>query len=207
MAYNIIKRFNTIQAGTDSRKKALVIMNYKHAFLKDHTFLGETTRNTGRYLSDKFKSKVASVYLMGLAIPQKGAYTLVKNGKWDYYFETSKKTNVGFSLSGSPFGSAEFDVIPPDSTLPLTYEHMFTGLIFYKPVQDHQLRIGWKGFASGKFIPELRRRINIYNEAQEMGMTKEGIENNLLKNNIEKTTKYNTIEKLNKEIAQWQNGL
>lgn len=207
MAYNIIKRFISIQAGANRRKKALVIMNYKHAFLKDHKFLGETTHNTGRYLSDKFKGKVASVYIMGLAIPEKGAYTLVKNGKWDYYFETSKKTDVGFNLVGSPFGSAEFDVIPPDSALPFKYEDMFTGLIFYKPVQVHQLRIGWEGFASGGFIPELRRRMHIFNEAEEIGMTKEDVENKLLENNIEKTTKYKNLEKLRKEIDQWQNGL
>ena len=207
MAQNIINRFKQIRLGNDKRKKALVIMNYKHAFLKDHRFLGEITHNTGRYLSDEYPGKVASVYIMGLAIPKERNYTLVKNGKWDYYFEKSKKTDVGFNLSSSPFGSEEFDAIPPDSIQNFRYKDIFTGLIFYKPVQEHKLRTGWNGFATNEFIPELRRRITIFNNAKDLGMTDEDIENKLLENNIEKEVQYNNIIKLRKEIDKWQEEL
>jgi hypothetical protein len=104
IAQNIIKRFDKIRSNSISNKKALVIMNYKHAFLKDHRFEGSITHNTGRYLANQYKGKVASVYIMGLAIPKLGSYTIVKNGRWDYYFEVSNKTNVGFNLASSPFG-------------------------------------------------------------------------------------------------------
>jgi hypothetical protein len=132
MAQNIIKRFNFIRSGSDQRKKALVILNYKHAFLKDHRFLGNTLHNTGTYLSAQYKDKLASVYIMGLAIPEYGKYTVVKNGKWDYSFETANKLDIGFNLKNSPFGSEEFDVIPPDSLAHYKYEEMFTGIIFYR---------------------------------------------------------------------------
>jgi len=181
-------------------------MNYKHAFLKDHRFLGSITHNTARYLADQYKGKVASVYIMGLAIPKIGNYTIVKNGRWDSYFEVSGKTDVGFNLTGSPFGSAEFDVIPPDSVQSFKYQDQFTGLIFYKPVQEHYLRIGWQGFATGDFISELRRRVEIYNEAKELGMTKDNIEVILYKNNIEETIPYENLKNLRKEINKWKNG-
>lgn len=206
MAQNIIQRFDHILSGQGMRKKALVIMNYKHAFLKDHRFSGDTLHNTGRYLSDKYNGKVASVYIMGLAIPKYGSYSLVKNGKWDSYFERSKKTDVGFNLTNSPFGAADFDVIPADSTMRYTYNDFFTGLVFYRPVQEHKLITGWQDFATGTFVSELRRRIHIYNEAKEMGLTKEDMEDHLFSINTEKSGQYNNIKTLRKEIEQWQNG-
>lgn len=203
MARQIIRRFDQIRSANDPRKKALVIMNYKHAFLKDHSFLGTMTNNTGRYLTDRYKDKVASVYIMGLAIPKSGSYTIVKNGKWDHYFEVSNHTDVGFNLANSPFGLEVFDVIPPDSVNHLKYQDMFTGLIFYKPVHEHVLKIGWKDFATEEFIPELRRRIMLFSDAMELNMTNEEIEESLLENNIEKTTRYSNLEALRKEIDRW----
>ncbi len=207
MAQNIIRRYDRIRSRPDRRRKALVIMNYKHAFLKDHVFLGSITHNTGRYLSEQYKGKVASVYIMGLAIPRPGGLSVVKSGKWDHYFEVSEKTDVGFNLKDSPFGPEDFDVIPPDSITRHSYSDMFTGLIFYRPLEDHKLMTGWKGFVSDEFIPELRRRINIYNEAMELGMTKEEMETILYENNTEKTAQYDNILKLRTEIDQWkENG-
>jgi hypothetical protein len=204
MAQNIIKRYSRIQSGSGPRRKALVIMNYKHAFLKDHIFSGNITHNTGRYLSDKYKGKVASVYIMGLAIPKAGGLSVVKSGKWDHYFEVAEMTDVGFNLKDSPFGSEDFDVIPPDSVTRYLYKDMFTGLLFYRPIQEHKLITGWRGFVSDEFIPELRRRTNIFNEAMELGMSKEEIEAILLENNTEKTAHYNNIAKLRMEVDQWK---
>ncbi len=205
MAQNIIERFDIIQSGIDKRKKALVIMNYKHAFLKDHRFLGEITHNTGRYLSDHYKGKVASVYLMGLAIPKIGSYTVVKKGKWDYYFEESSKTNIGFNLKNSPFGMEDFDAIPPDSSQQFKYEDIFTGLIYYKLLQEHKLITGWENYATDDFIPELNRRITIFNTAMELGMSEQDIKENLLDNNTVKISQYHNIEKLRIQIDNWKN--
>lgn len=200
MAANIIKKFDLIRASGDTRKKALVIMNYKHAFLKDHKYSGETLHNTGRYLSEKYKNRVASVYIMGLAIPRKGAYTVVKNGRWDYLFEESKKTDVGFDLKNSPFGFEDFDATPPDSTASLKYKDFFTGILFYKPLTEHKLKTGWADFATSEFIPELRRRTKIFNDAMDLGMSPADIEKSLVMNNFEKTLAYPNIESLKREI-------
>ncbi len=144
---------------------------------------------------------------MGLAIPEVGNYTVVKNGLWDYYFEKSDKTDVGFNLKNTPFGQKEFDVIPPDSLQKFVYSDMFTGLVFYKPLQEHELKTGWSDFATIDFLPELRRRINIFNEAMGIGMTKEDIEGCLFDNNVEKTFQYNNIGTIKGKIDKWKNGL
>lgn len=207
MAQNIINLFDQIRFKRNGNKKALVILNYKHAFLKDHRFEGSITHNTARYLADHYKNRVASVYIMGLAIPEIGNYTVVKNGLWDYYFEESNKIDVGFDLKNSPFGLSDFDVIPPDALQQLTYQDMFTGLIFYKSLKNHELITGWRDFATSDFLPELRRRVNIFNEAMELEMTKEDIEESLLDNNIERTFQYSNIKKISEKIDQWKNGL
>lgn len=207
MAQNIIQRFDIIQTGKNMRKKALVIMNYKHAFLKDHRFLGKVTHNTGRYLSDYYKNNVASIYLMGLAIPKVGSYTVVKNGKWDYYFEKSKKTDVGFNLKNSPFGIEEFDVIPPDSIQQFKYEDMFTGLVYYRLLQEHEIITGWEDFATDDFIPELYRRMKIFNEAMELGMSEQDLKERLFVNNTVKKSQYSNLKNLREQIDNWKNGL
>lgn len=204
MARNIIEKFNSIQNGKGARKKALVIMNYKHAFLRDHRFLGKMLQNTGSYLKKEYGGRVASVYIMGLAIPEVNNYTVVQKGKWDYAFERCRKTDTGLDLEGTPFGRTGFDVIPPDSLQQLLYQDVFTGLIFYKPLQEHRLRTGWRDFATAGFLPELKRRIMIFNEAMDLKMTAEEIEQSLLDNNTEKIYPYQGIEKLRKQISQWQ---
>ncbi len=206
MAQNIIKKLDRIPSKRVGNKKALVIMNYKHAFLKDFWLEGSITQSTGRYLANQFNGKVASVYIMGLAIPESGNYTLVRNGQWDYYFETLNKTDVGFILADSPFGFTEFDAIPSDSANNLKYKDMFTGLIYYKSVQEHYLRIGWHGYVSDEFLLELKRRIEIFNTAKELGLTKEKIDEVLYKNNTEHSQHYSNIKELRMLIDQWKKG-
>ena len=204
MAQNIIKMLDHIQLKRIGSKKALIIMNYKHAFLKDFWLEGNVTHSTGRYLADQFKEKVASVYIMGLAIPEPGKYTLVKDGLWDYDLERLNITDVGFNLADSPFGSEDFDVIPPDPANDLKYKDVFTGLVFYKPVQEHIFRIGWNGFVTNEFLPELKRRIEIFNTARELGFPKEKLDEVLYKNNTEHSQQYSNIKELRMLIDQWK---
>ncbi len=203
MARNIIHRYDSIYSSNDTRKKAFVIMNYKHAFLKDHYWEGNLLHNTGRYLADEYKGKVASVYLMGLAITELGSYFVVKNGEWDYLFESLNKTDIGFSLKNTPFGKSMFDAIPKDSIKNFNYEDIFTGLLYYKPLKEQTGIRGWRDFTSDEFTAELRRRIRIFNDWAKMNMTSEDIEKAIWENNqIKKTNNYYTDEIWN-AINQW----
>lgn len=210
MAANIIDRLEGIKAAGDGRGKALVVMNYKHAFLKDHKSAGEHTTNTGRWLSDRYGDKTASVYIMESAIDGKGGPAVVKQGGWDRLFIKTGKTDIGFNLAGSPFGEDTFDAIPYDPVQNFTYEEMFTGIIYYKPPQEQRIRTGWEGFAADGFIPELRRRIEIFLAAQEPDAVNEPgrkyssmiTDDLILKNNIEKEEAIPDLEAIMKLIRR-----
>jgi hypothetical protein len=158
------------QLKNDNRNKALIVMNFRHAFLTDNLYSpNETTKpnNFGAYLKDSLGNKVASVYMMGLGHPNSFDTTeLIKNGRWHAYFEYLNKENIGFDLKNSLFGEALFDVWPThlnkDS---LKYSDVFTGLVYYKPIDEHVLSFGWPGLVSGDFMPELIRRFYITNKA------------------------------------------
>lgn len=207
MAENIIKKFEAIQSGPDPGNKALVILNYKHAFLKDHKFLGEPRQNTGRYLADRYKEKVGSIYIMGLGLPEAGIPTVIQNGKWDYFFEETNKTDVGFDLEDSPFGKETFDIIPFDSAQELVFTDMFTGIVYYKPIHEHILKTGWEDYATEDFVPELRRRVRIFDKAMNLEMKEQDIENSIYRNNTVTTSQYFNVNDLRKEIEKWKNGL
>jgi hypothetical protein len=211
MANNIIQLFNEQKNDSTKRKKALIIMNYRHSFLKDYEYNkpeNGSRENVGRYLADKYGDQVSSVYIMGLAIPKQNEYTVVKGGKWDALFEKLHKTNIGFNLKNSPFGIENFDVIPIDFIKQqYTYEEMFTGLIFYKPINEHKLMIGWKDFVTEDFEPEIRRRTIIFNEAMERNMNEKQLNDRIWINNIEQTFSYSNLDTLRKQIDFYKNGL
>ncbi len=211
MVNNIIQLFNEQKKDSTGRKKALIIMNYRHSFLEDYEYINPengSRENVGRYLADEYGDQVSSVYIMGLAFPKQDEYTVVKGGKWDALFENSNKTNIGFNLKNSPFGTEGFDVIPIDSIKKkYTYEDMFTGLVFYKPIQEHKLMIGWKDFVTDGNVLEMKRRTIIFNEAMGRNMNEEQLNSRIWKNNIEKTFPYPNIDTLRKQIDFYKNGL
>ncbi len=209
MAVNIINRINQIKKTSNKPPKALVIMNYSHAFLKDYQYSdGRLQKNTGRFLKDVYHEKIASIYLMGLGIPSRGNYTVIKNGEWDNIFAKSRTQNVGFTLKNSPFGLSVFDAIPKDYTVNnYSFQDMFTGLIYYKPLRDHKLISGWDEFTTEDFVPELRRRIEIFSKGMEMGLSEDDINEQLFKNNTETISRYPNIEDINEKIDKWNNGL
>ena len=204
MAENFMGVFDRLNAGTNTSRKALVILNYKHAFLQDHRFLGEITHNTGRYLANRYGDRVASVYIMGLAIPEAGHCTIVKDGKWDHYFEALNRLDVEFKLKNIPFGRADFDVIPPDSLQDFKYQDQFTGLIYYHPVEERYFRTGWEDFVTDEFRSEFERRMIIFSDAMELDLSKEEINNHAAINSREDMQEYGNTSELREKIDRWK---
>ena len=101
---------------------------------------------------------------MGLA-PVEGRMEVVKNGNWDHYFRTAGKTDVGFDLASSPFGGEICDLIPSTAREKYTYGDIFTGVIYYKPIEEHLLVEGWPGFVDESFRKEFERRVSIFCQA------------------------------------------
>jgi len=163
-AQNIIARFQKIQQGT-GRKKALVIMNYHHAFphLRNGRFAPE--ENTGGFLMEAFPGKVAnvminSVRLVSATSSARVGITALQEGRWDAAFALAGNPNLGFNFQGSPFGEDRFDYFPFFWTR-LQYQDVFTGFVFFRPLEAHRMCAGLPGLIDQTFAEELRRRYSI----------------------------------------------
>ena len=142
--------------------KALVIMNFRHAFLKD--VFGRV--NFGRFLAEAYPGKVANVFVSSFALVNDSDSPMraIADGRWDASFKKSGKLDVGFDMAGSPFGSTPFDLIPIVNTF--TYEEYFTGMVYYGYFPDYRVVSGMEGFVDEAFLPELMRRYELDRKAQ-----------------------------------------
>jgi hypothetical protein len=162
IADSIISKFNTIrQAG--SRKRAIVIMNSRHAF--PHVKDIETNRmneNVGGFLMAAYPGKVANVMINSVRLlpgstDRDTFFTAIQEGKWDAAFAVRGNPDLGFDFHDSPFGEDGFDYFPYIRT-ELRYQDAFTGFVFFKPLQAHRLSMGLPGLFDQSFIDENVRR-------------------------------------------------
>ena len=144
-------------------KKALIIMNSRHAFLNDFV-----RKNFGSYVAKNFQGKVANVFLNTISftstkvsdtnVPE-SAISSPQNGKWEASFITLGKDNIGFNFKDSPFGKDSFDMLPIENSF--TYSDMFNGFIYYKPLPEWKRIIGLENLIDKNFEAEALRRFQI----------------------------------------------
>jgi len=67
----------------------------------------------------------------------------VQNGKWDKAFDIAGNPDVGFDFENSPFGDDNFDDFLWNSSSELQYKDVFTGFIYYKPLEQHIQKYGF----------------------------------------------------------------
>ncbi len=215
MAVNFIKQYE-IQLKNDVRKKALVILNYRHAFSKDvkNEMQGNSIYipNTARYIFEKYPQKVANVLLntwtsLPVNNPDIGdPHVPIQGGKWDASFKYIGIKSMGFDFENSPFGYDTFDLWPY-STTELKYKDFFTGFVFYLPLTEHYELYGIPGLVSSDFREELRRRLEIFNPVWNWDTQGQKSEiNKTLKqlNRLQKERYYKLNRKL-KLIDKWLN--
>ena len=181
-------------------KKALVVLNYRHALLKD--IFGRI--NAGRFIADAHKGKVANVLINSFVLTRNPDYpdgvTLTQNGKWDASFMKAGKNNTGFNFSDSPFGNDSFDMIPFPNDF--KYSDFFTGFIYYKYFLDIKSVSGISNYIDDQFAPELMRRYileqSIYNnELPDINKLKEDF------NTVKEATYLEEFPHLKKDIDKW----
>jgi hypothetical protein len=154
IADQVIQRYREIGESDASRKKALVIMNYRHAFTNFDYTNGRRGNNVAGFLMEAFPGQVANVMLNSFAILPESVdsdtrYGLIQEGRWDAAFHIAGDPDVGFDFEGSPFGEDQFDYFPlspPD----VTYEAVFRGFVFYKPLAAHRRAVGLPGLYEGR---------------------------------------------------------
>jgi len=204
----IIDNFDRIRDSDVKRKKALVIMNYRHAF--GHRFehpVGIKPNNVGRFLFDKYGDQAANVYINFVAfasVRSDNDLTLsaIQDGKWDAVFKVTGMEDVGFDFEGSPFGKDSFDIWPFKS--PFKYQDVFTGFVFYLPITKFRSVVGVPGIIDSTFAPEILRRHLLYSKVSgQVSAFDSSIQD--LKNfyNIAKELPEDNLDSLTAQIDKW----
>ncbi len=150
MAEFIIDKFEQIKKSGTKRKKALVIMNYRHAYNKNfQESNGDMIYNVGAFLFDKYPKTTANVLINSI---------IIQKGKWDAAFEIAKKDDLGFDFKNSPFGKDHFDMwsfTEHDNN----YQDIFTGFAYYKSPKEFELIDGVEGLIDSSFIKTYKSRV------------------------------------------------
>jgi len=141
MAAQIIHKYKDVILN-QRRKKALVIMNTSHGYgllnQKSKTGIKWLDLSTTNYLMKNFPGKVANIMIHSVSI----MLTPLQQGKWETAFRLSGNRPAGFNFEGSPFGNDKWDGFFLNSQS-LTYKDIFTGIIFYKPLEEQIKKDGY----------------------------------------------------------------
>lgn len=149
MADHIISVYKNKLAKNERRKKGLVIMNWWHGYGLIRDMNGKKTNhyfnktNTTAFLMDSLPNKVCNVLINTATLRFGLIFLPVQNGKWDRAFNISGNPNVGFDFENSPLGSDKFDGLTGYPSDELKYKDVFTGFIFYKPLEQHIKKTGF----------------------------------------------------------------
>ena len=172
MASRILLKFIEILKSPEKRKKALVVMNYRHAFSKE---LLAGQHNTAAYLMENLQHKrVTNVMLNTVSITPSpdGSAKLLQSGKWDAAFAVLGNKPMGFSFQDSPFGRDHFDYwdYTPHK---FGYKDIFEGMIFYSPVSEMTLANTYPGYYDKEFKDIFNKRAALYTGAKFRVLPKE----------------------------------
>ena len=167
IAFNIINQFEKIKF--KKNKKALVILNYRHAF-KIHTIRnsGKIQENAAKYLFDYFGNRATNILISQANFSKKGddfAYSLIQDGKWDASFKFLNIEDLGFDLEDNVFGKDNLDIWNINSLN--KYEDTFDGFVFYKPIEEYNLVSYFDGVIPKGLEEEFFRRFKIQLEYQD----------------------------------------
>lgn len=149
MANHIINTYKNKVERQEKRKKGLVIMNFRHGYglikddkgrKKNHPY---NQNNTTAFLMDSLPGKVCNIFINTISFRFRFIFTPIQHGKWDRAFSTVGNPNVGFNFENSPFGIDKFDGYVGSPSDELKYKDVFTGFIFYKPLEQHIQKEGF----------------------------------------------------------------
>ena len=174
MAERIIQERNRrITAG--ERHKCLVIMNFRHAFRPVKPIKGSVTDNAGSHLFKAFPGRVANVLIntvrpVAVRSDSDVDLDLIHEGKWDASFQVVGNPECGFDFANSPFGVDSFDLYRFEDPVywALRYDEMFTGFVFYKPLDEHRWGFGIPNLIDRAFHEELHRRYAVPEAGSEL---------------------------------------
>lgn len=157
MCDNFSKQYEENRSSGLSKNKCLVIMNYRHGFGPVRNSKGELLElNAGALIMERYPETSANVLLntvkLSLDVSKYGvSISSIQNGIWDLAFSEIGNKSLGFDFKNSPFGFDEFDMAIQPSWADFHYQDVFTGFVFYKPLEDHYTEMGFPGILANNF--------------------------------------------------------
>lgn len=199
--------FEKIKSNSN-KKKALVIMNSRHAFKHDIVSAnGYKNNNTGRYIFNKYRDIVTNVLINNWS-EGTGAvfFSLMQDGKWDAAFQYLNITDTGFDIAGSPFENDKLDyskwmLVNND----YVFGDIFDGFVFYQPIGKFEISRGLDGLMDDGFYEEYINRMTLFNEAVKKEVFPTNNKEAIMTLNKQVVTPMNNLEKLQKTIDRWLN--
>ncbi len=135
--------------------KSLIIMNYRHAFKLHKNPEHESVAN---YIFEQYPHSTANVLINTLTNWGGFIYFPIQGGDWDNAFKENGNKNIGLDFANSPFGEDNFDLYISDNRKRYKYREVFTGLVFWEPLENHTLSEGFPYMCDNK--EEILRRAN-----------------------------------------------
>ena len=176
MAVNIASIYRDKISRHEKNIKGLLILNHWHGFGRIHDRNGNKTGHffntlcTTAMLMDQFPGKVCNVLINTVPFGQFSTiFGPCQYGKWDKAFDIAGNRDAGFDFENSPFGDDNFDDFLWNSSSELKYKDVFTGFIFYKPLEKHIKKIGFP-YMFYNFKDTLLRRESCLGESYVQGM-------------------------------------
>ncbi|MFS4467541.1 hypothetical protein [Maribacter sp. 2210JD10-5] len=169
MALNIMHDIDSLTVHEPGKKqKALLILNYHHAFNDNFTSENACTN----YLFKKYGDRITNIFIHAKSFvvsheledsANEGKEVPIQNGKWDAAFELEGNPNIGFDFADSPFGNDYFDYYPYRAS-DYRYADIFKGYVFYKPISEFKLVLGYDGLLEDGFKEEYGRRLELFKQ-------------------------------------------
>jgi hypothetical protein len=210
IASQVITRFDAMERTAGKRHKALVIMNYRHAFgHKFETTKGVRPQNVGRFLFDRYGDRVANAYLNFVALKAVRSdndidFVAIQDGKWDASFKAMKITDAGFDFQNSPFGRDTFDIYP--RKVEFTYQDVFNGLLYYLSPDRQKYVPGVPGLVDSGFTQEIQRRFRLLSTlpgGRFKPMTDKDLRGFMHDANTRREVQIDMLDSLQTQIGKW----
>lgn len=154
---------------SEKRKKALVVFNRPHSYKNYLNHSGYWLNSAVSYIETEYPNKVANVMINWISFQNKDEDWLIAKGKWDAAFKYDQNRSLGFDLADTPFGEDKFDHYDK-SLYDTKYKDIYTGFIFYKPIEEWKCIYGIPGLMTDEFRSEFTRRLKVINPDVSEGM-------------------------------------
>lgn len=208
MGQNFVSFFEYAKKRNPERIKALIIENTYHGYIRIPEFSPRPTEpkifSTGQYIFKTYPNITTNIYVNYYT--QAFANGLTNNGLFDASFYYTKIDNIGFDLKNTPFGNAKFDLYDFGGSdyKETTFDYIFDGMIYYKPVSELDYVIGIPNVYPKKYEKQFYERISLV-----LGITYEQSVNkyNKILNKINQVEHINVSDsikkKINMQIKYW----